>query len=154
MDPIEEVRALVAERNDVYSMTDALVYCMEQPGVLAVAFVDMQTGKAIAGDGIQNLDIDTYTPFLTEMFVNYCNLYGSGVLQHDMRHSSKDQESGLLRPEGGIELLINTTGRVHIMYSLSDAGEGLYLYLAMDRATGHMALGRRCMREVDSRLHL
>ena len=145
----------MVEADDVLiSMTDALVYCMQQPGALAVAFVDIQTGKAIAGDGIQNLDIDAYSPVMTELLVGYYHLYGNGVMQFDKHHSAKDQESGFKSQAEGMEVAITTSARIHLLYSLSGRGEGLYLYLVLNRDKGNIPLGRRCLLEIDARLHL
>jgi len=129
---------------DLYTMTDAMVHCMKQPGAIAVAFVELKTGRAIAGDGIHNLDIDALTPSLTDL------LLGCGDQARRYPQADDLEDTPYEIPE----MAITGKNRVDLLYPLSNEGSGLYLYLALDRNKGNIPLGRRCLVDIDSRLHL
>ena len=130
----------------MYSMTDAMVYCMQQPGAVAVAFVELRTGRAIAGDGIDNLDIDALTPYFTEFLLSMHEQIGRNFMQ-DSKLQGSDYEDVP-------EIAITMKNRVHLLHPLLHEGTGLYLYLALDRVRGNVPLSRRCLIDIDANLHL
>ena len=122
---------------EFYSMTDAMVRCMQQPGAAAVAFVELKSGMAIAGDGIENVDIDAMTPFLTQWMAAFSETNDGG-------------EPRIIVPEVAI-----TMGKhIHILHPLTGDASDLYIYLAMDRENGSLPLGRRCLAEIASKLKI
>jgi hypothetical protein len=128
---------LVMTDTEFYSMTDAMVYCMQQSGAAAVAFVELKSGMAIAGDGIENVDIDAMTPFLTQWMVAFSETNDGG-------------DPRILVPEVAI-----TMGKhFHMLHPLKGDASDLYLYLAMDRESGSLPLGRRCLTEIASKLKI
>lgn len=122
---------------DFYSMTDAMVRCMELPGAAAVAFVELKTGLAIAGDGIQNVDIDALTPWLTKWMVGFSE-------------SNEGGEPRILVPE----IAITMGNHIHLLHPLTGDASDLYLYLVMDTESGSVPLGRRCLTAVASKLYI
>jgi hypothetical protein len=121
----------------VLSMTDAMVCAMGLPGALAVALVEIKTGKAITGDGIENVNIDQVTPGFTEFLLYHINTLTDG-----------DVDNGVQ------DVVITTEGRMHIMRPLSGDATGLYLYAALDRSRASMPLARRCPADIGSRLQI
>jgi len=132
---------------DMYTITDAIVYCMQQPGAIAVALVETKTGRAIAGDGADKLDIDAMTPLLTELLLDY----SSELIPIPPLNAGEEEnsENNTVR-----EIVITASDRVHLLYPLTKDATGLYLYLALDRGNANIPLSRVCLREVDARLHL
>lgn len=135
-----------------YTMTDAMVLCMRQPGAVAVAFVEMKTGMAIAGDGVENLDIDAWTPLLTKMLLAYY------PQQEDHTQGDSDYRSNQRGMDTGRDnvpdITITMKDQIHLLYPLSGEGVGMYLYLALDSKKGVVPLGRRCLIDIDANLHL
>lgn len=130
----------------MYSMTDAMVYCMQQPGAIAVAFVELKTGRAIAGDGVDNLDIDALTPYFTEFLLSMYEQIGSNFMQDNKLQGSGDKDVP--------EIAITMKNMVHLLHPLSHEDAGLYLYLALDRVKGNVPLSRRCLIDIDANLRL
>ena len=129
------------------TMTDAMVRCMQQPGALAVAFVEIKTGLAIAGEGIENIDFDRLTPALTAHLLFYLN---PDPINPGLTCTPQSEPNGTVHCLE--DILITAGDRIHMMYPLSRGAQGLYLYLALKRSVGSTMLGRRCFREIDDKL--
>lgn len=122
---------------EVYSMTDAMVYGMQQTGAAAIAFVELKSGRAIAGDGIQNVDIDALTPWLTEWMTAFSEVNDGG-------------EPRIIVPE----VAVTMGNHIHLLHPLTGDASDLYLYLAMEKGVGSLPLGRRCLTEIASKLYI
>ncbi len=110
----------------VMNMTDAMIYAMETPGALAVAFVEMKTGRAVAGLGNEVVDFDRATPGWTEIL--------------HMQTANLDRENA---PNPINDLVITTDTRFHVLRPLTgrDASD-LYLYLVLDKSVGSIPLAQ------------
>jgi len=130
-------------------MTDAMVRCMQLPGAIAVAFVELKTGRAIAGDGIDNINIDVLTPHFTDFLLPYSNSIEGAPIEKVEQNDMKRYEEDAVR-----HVVISTTNYLHFLYPLMHEGVGLYLYLALNRSLGNIPLSLRCVVEIDAELRL
>ncbi len=120
------------------NMTDAMIYAMETPGALAVAFVESKTGRAVAGLGNETVDFDSITPGWTE------------VLRAQLSLTILEEYPTLLK-----DVIISTDSRYHVLRPLSGSdGTGMYLYLALDNVVGSVPLASYRLREIENRLVL
>ena len=120
------------------NMTDAMVYAMETPGALAVAFVESKTGRAVAGLGNEIVDFDKVTPEWTDILRT---------------------QVALLNFTGGLtplrDLVITTDTRYHVLRPLSGGdATGMYLYLALDNEVGSIPMASYRLREIEDKLVL
>jgi len=53
-----------------------------------------------------------------------------------------------------LDMVITTSKRHDFLYPLTGEGNGLYLYLALDRDKGNIPLSRRCLVEINNNLRL
>ncbi|RYE96651.1 MAG: hypothetical protein EOO77_40565 [Oxalobacteraceae bacterium] len=117
-------------------MTDALSYCLQQPGVTAASFVDMQTGSPLSIQGEFALPTATLIPYLTGWYRS--------------THSS----SGSSFANDTDDVTVTLGNAAHLIYPLSSAGKGLYIYLALDGVTNNLLGIRQCLSRINARLHL
>lgn len=122
-----------AETRTMLNMTDAMIYAMETPGALAVAFVESKTGRAVAGFGNEVVDFDTVTPGWTDIL--------------RMQMSLLDIEAD---PTPLQDLVITTDSRYHVLRPLNGGyTAGMYLYLALDNVNGSIPLASYRLKQIE-----
>jgi VIT1/CCC1 family predicted Fe2+/Mn2+ transporter len=112
---------------------------MNIEGALAAALVDYTSGMSLAGaTATKDLDVTVAAAGNTE------------VIKAEMRTME------LLGLDDRIEDVLITLGKqYHLMRPLhSRDGAGLFLYLALDRARGNLALARRQLQAISESLEL
>ncbi|MBC8143729.1 MAG: hypothetical protein H7Y38_20050 [Armatimonadetes bacterium] len=118
------------------NMTDAMVFAMETPGALAVAFVESKTGRAIAGIGNEVVDFDSITPGWTN------------ILQTQVALLNLENDPTPLQ-----DVIVSTNSRYHVLRPLNGSDTtGMYLYLALDNAVGSIPLASYRLREIENNL--
>jgi len=132
--------------NDFYTMTDAMVLCMKQPGAVAVAFVEMDSGRAIAGDGANNIDLDEVITYFSDFVTYCCNI--------DCKNTKNTDRQSLAFVEASWSIVITTDNHIHLLYPMTRTAQGLYLYLALNRLIGKIPLSQRCLTDIDEKLYL
>ena len=115
----------------------ALKEAMTIDGTLGVALVDWESGMSLGAlGGGKYLDLEVAAAGNTE------------VVRAKMRTLAS------LRINDTIEdILITLTKQYHLIRPLKNAGEqGLFLYLALDRAKSNLALARLNLKRIESEL--
>ncbi len=109
---------------------------MQIPGALGAALVDHSSGMTLGTAGNGALDLDLAAAGNTEV----------------MR--AETLTMGRLGLEDRVEdILISLSTQFHLMRPLtSAAGEGLFLYAAIDRERSNLALARRILQNVERTL--
>ncbi len=119
------------------SFEEKLSECMQIDGAIAVALVDGASGMAIAtGGNPRNLDL------------NVAAAGASNVLR---------AKQGTIRDLGLDEqiedILITLGSQYHLIRPLTDAtGEGLAVYLILDKAKGNLAMARFKLSKIEKDL--
>ena len=116
----------------------ALKEAMTIDGALGVALVDWDSGMSLGSlGGGKYLDLDVAAAGNTEVV------------------RSKMRTLGSLRINDTIEdILITLTKQYHLIRLLKNPGseQGLFLYLALDRAKSNLALARHHLKRIESEL--
>jgi hypothetical protein len=108
----------------VASLTDSLRQVMAFDGVLAAALVDIATGMVVRSEGEEGTDLPTVAVTMADEVRLARSALGPG------------------RPGGDLEeISLVTAGRVHMTKILgARLGEGLFLFVDVDRTRVNMAL--------------
>jgi hypothetical protein len=117
----------------------ALKEAMTIEGALGVALVDVTSGLALGTlGGGRDLDLNTAAAGNTDV----------------MRAKQRTME--MLGITGAIDdILITLSGQYHLIRPLtSKTGNGLFLYLALDRKRANLAMARRQLQQVESKLEV
>jgi len=117
----------------------ALKEAMAIEGALGVALVDVNSGLALGTmGGGRDLDLATAAAGNTDV----------------MRAKQRTME--MLGIVGTIDdILITLSGQYHLIRPLtSRSGDGLFLYLALDRKRANLAMARRQLQQVEGRLEV
>jgi hypothetical protein len=117
----------------------ALKEAMTIEGALGVALVDVTSGLALGTlGGGRDLDLNTAAAGNTDV----------------MRAKQRTME--MLGITGTIDdILITLSGQYHLIRPLtSKSGGGLFLYLALDRQRANLAMARRQLQQVESKLEV
>ncbi|MGW3952968.1 hypothetical protein ACWEKM_19065 [Streptomyces sp. NPDC004752] len=116
----------------------ALKEAMAIDGALGVALVDYESGMSLGvlGGG-QGLDLEVAAAGNTEVV------------------RAKTRTLGLLKLEDSIEDILITLGaQYHIVRPLGKSGGSLFLYLALDRSRGNLALARHALKRIEGELQV
>ncbi|MEU6603725.1 hypothetical protein [Streptomyces shenzhenensis] len=116
----------------------ALKEAMAIEGALGVALVDYESGMSLGvlGGG-QGLDLEVAAAGNTEVV------------------RAKTRTLGLLGVEDSIEDILITLGaQYHIIRPLGNSGGSLFLYLALDRSRGNLALARHALKRIEGKLEV
>ncbi|MER6524625.1 hypothetical protein [Streptomyces sp. NPDC001508] len=116
----------------------ALKEAMAIEGALGVALVDYESGMSLGvlGGG-QGLDLEVAAAGNTEVV------------------RAKTRTLGLLGMEDSIEDVLITLGaQYHIIRPLGSSGGSLFLYLALDRSRGNLALARHALKRIEGELEI
>ena len=120
------------------NMTDAMVYAMDTPGALAVAFVEFKTARAVAGFGEDKIDFDRMTPDWTEL-----------LLAQTQHLDAKEWHNPVN------DVVVTTNSRHHVLRPLRDpAYSDMYLYLVLDKNAGSIPLARYRLHDMEDHLAL
>jgi len=107
-------------------ITNSLAAAMQLSGAIAVGLVDMESGRCVAGCGIERLDLDSMAVGNTD------------ALRTKMRLL---QEMGV-RDEIE-EIIVTTADQIHLIRTVRNKGSaGLFLFLALDRRRTDLGLVR------------
>jgi hypothetical protein len=121
------------------NVADSLKAAMQIDGALGVALVDFNSGMTLGTDGGgPNLDLEVAAAGNTE------------VIRAEAKTMSR------LGLEDKIEDVLITLGtQIHLIRLMSSAsGEGLFLYLALDRSRANMAMARRELQNIERGLSI
>ena len=122
------------------NMETALKETMGIEGALGVALVDYSSGLALGTLGATN-DLD----------LNVAAAGNTDVVRAKMR----TLEMLNLHNETIEDILISLTSQYHLIRPLtSKTGNGLFLYLALDRKRANLAMARRQLQQVESKLEV
>ncbi len=116
----------------------ALKEAMAIDGALGVALVDWESGMSLGSlGGGKYLDLEVAAAGNTE------------VVRAKMRTLASLRISDTIE-----DILITLTKQYHLIRLLrqSDSGQGLFLYLALDRAKSNLALARINLKRIESEL--
>jgi hypothetical protein len=121
------------------NVADSLKAAMQIDGAIGVALVDYNSGMTLGTDGGgPDLDLEVAAAGNTEVV------------------RAKAKTMSRLGINDKIEDIIITTGtQIHLIRLMSSAaGEGLFLYLALDRSRANLALGRRELQNIERGLSI
>jgi hypothetical protein len=121
------------------NVADSLKAAMQIDGAMGVALVDYNSGMTLGTDGGgPDLDLEVAAAGNTEVV------------------RAKAKTMSRLGIDDKIEDIIITTGtQIHLIRLMSSAaGEGLFLYLALDRSRANLALGRRELQNIERGLSI
>jgi hypothetical protein len=116
------------------NVADSLKAAMHIDGALGVALVDYNSGMTLGTDGGgPNLDLEVAAAGNTEVV------------------RAKTKTMGRLGLEDKIEDILITTGtQIHLIRLMaSAAGEGLFIYLALDKSKSNLAMARRELQNIE-----
>ena len=116
------------------NVADSLKAAMQIDGALGVALVDYNSGMTLGTDGGgPNLDLEVAAAGNTEVV------------------RAKTKTIGRLGLEDKIEdILITMDTQIHLIRLMaSAAGEGLFLYLALDKSKSNLAMARRELQNIE-----
>ena len=116
------------------NVADSLKAAMQIDGALGVALVDYNSGMTLGTDGGgPNLDLEVAAAGNTEVV------------------RAKTKTMGRLGLEDKIEDILITMGtQIHLIRLMaSAAGEGLFLYLALDKSKSNLAMARRELQNIE-----
>ena len=116
------------------NVADSLKAAMQIDGALGVALVDYNSGMTLGTDGGgPNLDLEVAAAGNTEVV------------------RAKTKTMGRLGLEDKIEdILITMDTQIHLIRLMaSAAGEGLFLYLALDKSKSNLAMARRELQNIE-----
>ena len=127
------------KERDMTDIDTGLKEMMEIEGAIGAAVVDYGSGMALGTlSSTNSLDLTVAAAGNTE------------VVRAKMRTV---EQLGL--NESIEDILITLTGQYHIIRPLtSRKGKGLFLYLALDRARGNLALARHRLKSIDETLQV
>jgi hypothetical protein len=121
------------------NVADSLKAAMQIDGALGVALVDFNSGMTLGTDGGgPNLDLEVAAAGNTEVI------------------RAKTKTMSRLGLEDKIEDVLITLGtQIHVIRLMSSAsGEGLFLYLALDKSRANMAMARRELQNIERGLSI
>jgi hypothetical protein len=121
------------------NVADSLKAAMQIEGAMGVALVDYNSGMTLGTDGGgPDLDLEVAAAGNTEVV------------------RAKTKTMNRLGINDKIEDIIITLGtQIHLIRLMSSAaGEGLFLYLVLDRSRANLALGRRELQNIERSLSI
>ncbi|HEU4488178.1 MAG TPA: hypothetical protein VFS38_02700 [Actinomycetota bacterium] len=121
------------------NVADSLKAAMQIDGAMGVALVDYNSGMTLGTDGGgPDLDLEVAAAGNTEVV------------------RAKAKTLSRLGLNDKIEdIIITTDTQIHLIRLMSSAaGEGLFLYLALDRSRANLALGRRELQNIERGLSI
>lgn len=134
MTPPGAAAELVKGISDMSNVTDVLKRCMDIDGAVGVALVEYSSGMCLgtAGGGPE-LDLEVAAAGNTE------------VVRAKLRTMDK-----LGLGQGIEDILITLDRQYHLIRLISNAnGEGLFLYLALNRSQANLAMARRSLANLE-----
>ncbi|GAA4806177.1 hypothetical protein [Streptomyces ziwulingensis] len=116
----------------------ALKEAMEIDGALGVALVDYESGMSLGAlGGGQGLDLEVAAAGNTEVI------------------RAKIRTLATLGMDDAIEDILITLGhQYHLVRPLASSSGSLFLYLALDRARGNLALARHSLKRIETSLEV
>jgi len=116
----------------------ALKEAMTIDGALGVALVDYESGMSLGTlGGGQGLDLEVAAAGNTEVV------------------RAKARTLDLLGMQDSVEDILITLGaQYHLIRPLNSSGGTLFLYLALDRSRGNLALARHALKRIESALEV
>jgi hypothetical protein len=107
-------------------------------GALGVAVVDYESGMALGSlGGGPDLDLELAAAGNTEVVRAKQRTLASLGLSDEIE-----------------DILITLSGQYHLIRPLTSAGGSLFLYLALDRARGNLALARHGLKRLEAELEV
>jgi hypothetical protein len=111
---------------------------MNIPGALAAALVDTSSGMTLGTAGNGHIDIELAAAGNTEVV--------RAQLMTLMNLGLEDRVE---------DLLVTLSSQIHVIRPLgSAAGEGLFLYAALDKERSNLALARRSLQQIERELEV
>jgi len=108
------------------------------PGALAAALVDTSSGMTLGTAGNGHIDIELAAAGNTEVVRSEMMTLGNLGLADKVE-----------------DLLITLSTQIHVIRPLaSAAGEGLFLYAALDKERSNLALARRNLQQIERELEV
>ncbi|MFN0029235.1 MAG: hypothetical protein ACKV2O_18930 [Acidimicrobiales bacterium] len=120
------------------SVEVALKDCMQIPGAVGVCLVDYNSGMSLGSVGGGGLDLDVAAAGNTDVV------------------RAKLRTMDALGIKGGIEdILITLEHQYHLIRPITGkSGTGLFLYLALNKATSNLAMARRQLLNIEATLEV
>jgi hypothetical protein len=116
----------------------ALKEAMAIDGALGVAVVDYESGMALGSlGGGPHLDLELAAAGNTEVVRAKQRTLASLGLSDEIE-----------------DILITLSGQYHLIRPLTSAGGSLFLYLALDRSRGNLALARHGLKRLEAELEI
>jgi hypothetical protein len=111
---------------------------MQIPGALAAALVDTSSGMTLGTAGNGHIDIELAAAGNTEVVRAQLMTLGNLGLEDRVE-----------------DLLITLSTQIHVIRPVaSPAGEGLFLYAALDKERSNLALARRNLQQIERELEV